>query len=327
MRAARAGAASVDRAVLTPCDLSGEAGVGGGGTNQDRLSAVSAERSLRLACEATGLSLDGAVLVRLGENAIYVLPSEGVAVRIARSAANLPKVEKELRVARWLADVGFPAVRVAEEITEQPLRVDGRVVSFWRAVAPWDATATIGDLALLLRRFHALPSPPIDLPAFDPFAAVPHRLRHAVVGSDDLRFLDSLHERLRKEYQRLEFSAPLGLIHGDAHRANTLVSDGTPILLDFEVVAIGPREWDLVPTALAVGRFELDEETYGSFVAAYGRDITKWTGYPVLRAIRELTMTTWLMQNVEEDPSVAAEFALRVASLREGDLGRVWHAF
>lgn len=205
--------------------------------------------------------------------------------------------------------------------------MDGRVVSFWHAVPANGSSPTVGDLAALLRRFHSLPSPPVDLPLFDPFAAVPARLRHAAVDGDDLRFLDSLHERLEEEYERLEFSAPIGLIHGDAHRGNVLIQDGKPLLLDFEVVAIGPREWDLVPTALAVDRFRLDEATYKSFAAIYGRDVREWAGYPVLRAIRELTMTTWLMQNVEEDPAVAAEFALRVASLREGDLGRVWHAF
>ena len=38
-------------------------------------------------------------------------------------------------------------------------------------------------------------------------------------------------------------------------------------------------------------------------------------------------MTTWIMQNVGESPEIAAEFALRVASLREGDRERAWHFF
>jgi hypothetical protein len=38
-------------------------------------------------------------------------------------------------------------------------------------------------------------------------------------------------------------------------------------------------------------------------------------------------MTTWLMQNVGEDPAIAAEFALRVDSIREGDLSRAWTPF
>lgn len=38
-------------------------------------------------------------------------------------------------------------------------------------------------------------------------------------------------------------------------------------------------------------------------------------------------MTTWIMQNVAEDPAIAAEFALQVESLREGDFGRAWTPF
>jgi hypothetical protein len=82
-----------------------------------------------------------------------------------------------------------------------------------------------------------------------------------------------------------------------------------------------------MPTAIAYERFGLAEERYREFVDVYGFDVRTWASYPVLRAIRELTMTTWLMQNVGEDPAIAAEFALRVDSIREGDLGRAWTPF
>ena len=52
-----------------------------------------------------------------------------------------------------------------------------------------------------------------------------------------------------------------------------------------------------------------------------------WPGYPVLREIRQLGMTTWIMQNVGESAAAAAEFALRVASLRERDFERAWNFF
>ena len=42
------------------------------------------------------------------------------------------------------------------------------------------------------------------------------------------------------------------------------------------------------------------EEQYQEFAAVYGFDVRTWAGYPVLREIRELTMTTWIMQNVGE---------------------------
>jgi hypothetical protein len=55
-----------------------------------------------------------------------------------------------------------------------------------------DALPAVEDLAGLLRQFHSLPAPPFELPAFDPFAAVPARLRHAAVDDNDLRPLDGV---------------------------------------------------------------------------------------------------------------------------------------
>jgi hypothetical protein len=37
------------------------------------------------------------------------------------------------------------------------------------------------------------------------------------------------------------------------------------------------------------------ETEYGQFAEAYGYDVTTWAdGFPVLRAIHEIKMTTWL---------------------------------
>jgi hypothetical protein len=99
------------------------------------------------------------------------------------------------------------------------------------------------------------------------------------------------------------------------------------VLIDFEAAAVGPREWDLLPTSIAVQRYGLPEARYQEFAAAYGFDVRTWDGYPVLRGIREVTMTTWIMQNVLESEAIADEFALRVACLRERDSERSWHFF
>jgi hypothetical protein len=99
---------------------------------------------LAKACTLAGFSIDGAELLRLGENAIYRLASAPVVVRIARSADRLARVQKELCVARWLAAADIPAVRV-QEVFEQPLLVDGHPVSFWHAVTGGDPEPTQAD--------------------------------------------------------------------------------------------------------------------------------------------------------------------------------------
>ena len=87
--------------------------------------------TLEEACAQAGLSSDGAELLRLGENAIYQLATDPVVVRIARSADRLPRVRRELCVARWLATSNVPAVRVCDDI-EQPIVVHEHPVTFWR---------------------------------------------------------------------------------------------------------------------------------------------------------------------------------------------------
>lgn len=282
---------------------------------------------LREACQRTAFSGEEAELLRLGENAIYRLSRAPVVVRIARSADRLARVRRELCVARWLAAGKVPAVRVVEEI-DQPLLVQEHPVTFWHCVSGGPPTPAQSDLAQLLASFHSLPDCPCDLPDFEPLKTAESRLLAAGnVKPDDRDFLRDRCADLKEQFRRLTFALPMGPIHGDAHTRNLLTDEGKVVLLDFEAAAYGPREWDLLPTAIAVKRYGLAEDCYRQFADAYGFDVRTWAGYPVLREIRELTMTTWIMQNIGESPAVAAEFTLRVASLRERDFERAWNFF
>ena len=283
--------------------------------------------TLEEACAQAGLSCDGAELLRLGENAIYQLAADPVVVRIARSADRLPRVRRELCVARWLATSNVPAVRVIDEI-DQPLLVHDRPVTFWHTVTGGNPVPNHVDLARLLAAFHRAPDCPCDLMNFDPLGPSHSRLAGAdSVTPDDRDFLQARCDELNEELQHLEFALPRGPIHGDAHTRNLLTDHGQVVLIDFESAAVGPREWDLMPTAIGVERYGRSERQYREFADTYGFDVRTWSGYPVLREVRELTMTTWIMQNIGESPAVAAEFALRVGSLRERDFARAWHLF
>lgn len=291
-----------------------------------RFSAETARATLERTCAELDVATTDAKLIRMGENAMFALPADKLVVRIARTVERRERVERELAVARWLADNEYPAVRVAEQF-EQPLAVDGRLVTFWQLIDE-SGKATFGDLAGLLRDMHALPAPAFTLPRFDPFTSVPGRLANP--GNADkaaVTFLTQLYEDVRVRYANLAFPSPFGVIHGDAHRGNVIPTADGPVLADFEVVAWGPREWDLTPTAMSVDRFGLPREAYESFADTYGRDVTEWPDFSVLRAVRELTMVTWLMQIIDESPERAREFYHRVASLREGKPHELWHQF
>src|SRR6266571_3871892 len=146
-------------------------------------------------------------------------------------------------------------------------------------------------------------------------------------GAELLRLGENAIFQLASAPVVVRFARSQGPIHGDAHTRNLLTDHGQVVLLDFESAAIGPREWDLLPTAIARERYGLAEKQYQEFATAYGFDVRSWPGYPVLREIRQLTMTTWIMQNIGESPAAAAEFALRVASLKERDFERAWNFF
>lgn len=278
------------------------------------------------ACESVGLSVDGAKLIRFGQNAIFRLAGP-VVVRVGRGPDRMPVIRRELCVARWLASRAVP-VAVPYDGVAHPLDVNGYPVSFWHAVDSEEPRPNAEDLARLLSQFHQAGESPCGLPPLDALAEIEPRLRAAYnIPDEDREFLRQSAEDLRRRYQRLRFDLAPGPLHGDAHTGNLLGRHGGAVLIDLEAAAIGPREWDLTPVAVAHLRLGLPTEEYRAFVAAYGFDVTEWSGFEVLRRIRELGMLTWLMQNVDEGQHVADEFALRVKSIRNGDDAREWHAF
>jgi hypothetical protein len=91
------------------------------------LTRETARAALTNACATVGLDADNATLMRMGENAMYRLQQDVIA-RIGRSEA---ASRKEVRVAGWLADSDFPAVRLADGIPDpispnEPFRVTVR---------------------------------------------------------------------------------------------------------------------------------------------------------------------------------------------------------
>jgi hypothetical protein len=293
-------------------------------------SAAGTRRTLDAACAAAGLDAGGAELMRLGENAIFRLRSVPLVARIARTVDYLPDVETEVAAARWLESAGFPAVRLAGPAV-QPVVADGRVVTFWELVSEGAEYGTAGELAVLLRRLHGLEPPAsLVLPELRPFARVDGRIAGADLAGDDREFLWGRLAELRAAYAGLEFVLPAGPVHGDANVGNVIrrASDGVAVLIDLDGFASGPREWDLMLTAMYFERFGWHtEREYAEFVAGYGFDVLGWPGYPVLRSVRELLMVAWLAQNTREDPRIAAEAAKRIGDLRAGDGRRDWAPF
>ncbi|GAA0902030.1 aminoglycoside phosphotransferase family protein [Streptomyces thermoalcalitolerans] len=289
-------------------------------------TSAGAARVMSAACRVAGLDDRDAELIRLGENALFRLASVPVVVRVARGEEYLPKARTEVEVSRWLAAEGFPAARVIDDL-EQPLLVEGHPVTFWHLIVEGDRKATYGELGSVLRDLHSMTLPAgLELPSFDPFDKQELRISRAAIPGDDRVFLRKRWRELRDQFGELRFETPKGPVHGDAHVQNLMVNDRDEvILIDFEAFCFDHPEWDLMVTAVehhSLG-WQTDEQ-YADFVRAYGRDLYDWYGYDTLRRLQEFSMTTWLMQNVQEDQETADEYRRRIAALRDDDAPRDW---
>jgi aminoglycoside phosphotransferase (APT) family kinase protein len=293
------------------------------------LDRASADFALRAACTAAGLDATDAALIRIGDHALYRLAERRVVVRVGRDGRRLNEAQREVAVARWLAESGVPAIRVLD--VTQPIVVNGRVATLWEEANDEPRYGTPAELAVLLRQLHALTPPSsLDLLPSEPFARAVRRIEHVGGLSDEDRtFLRGRCRQLAEAFVGLSFELVPGVIHGDASVGNVIRDrSGRPMFADLDGFAFGPREWDLVLTALYFERFgwHTDEE-YAAFAETYGYDVMTSPAYSVLRDTREFLMVTWLSQNADSDPNVAAELAKRIEDLRTGGSRRDWQPF
>ncbi|MFI0743267.1 phosphotransferase enzyme family protein [Streptomyces sp. NPDC021100] len=285
--------------------------------------AVCSRRLLEIACHQAGIPSAGAEPIRIAGNAIWRLPGRIVA-RIGRPDCEAV-ADKELAVARWLADSGVRTVRPA--VMDKPVLVEGRPVTFWEELPP-HRPGTAGDVARLLKQMHRLTPPSsLHLPPLAPLA----KTRHQITGSDilspgDRSWLKNRADQLAEEFDRLPPGLPACALHGDAWDGNVAVdADGTAYLLDLENVCYGPPEWDLVSTAVKhLTTATVTAAEYDAFRRAYGVDVTLWSGYPVLAGIRELRMVSFALQIADEHAHARAEAQHRVDCLRGRKGLRPW---
>jgi Ser/Thr protein kinase RdoA (MazF antagonist) len=284
---------------------------------------------LERACAAAGLDAGGARLLRVGSNSVYRLKAPVIA-RISRLGADAGHVRRTVAVARWLESVGYPSVRLVD--VEQPVVIDGQVVTFWEAVSEdGDQYASVAEVAEVLLRLHQLTAPAdLHLPELAPFVNAPKRIEaNTWLTPDDRAFLITMLAQMRAAYAGLEFVLPSGVIHGDASIGNVLRdTQGNPVVIDLDGFAIGPREWDLALTAIYYDSFGWHtREEYQDFVRDYGYDIMTWPGYPIMQAVRGFLMVTWVIQKAPESAQAAAEAAKRIAALRTGASRKDWQPY
>ncbi|MEW5352617.1 MULTISPECIES: phosphotransferase enzyme family protein [unclassified Streptomyces] len=281
-------------------------------------------RGVLAAANVVAGAADGARLLALGENAVFA--AGDLVVKVGRDAELLDRARRELRIARWLAEAGVPAVRAAEG---EALLVEGHPVTVWHRLPDPVRPAGPRDLAELLRVVHALPAPGFALPPRELLGGVERWLRLAgdAIDPADAAYLRERRDGFAAAAAALVPHLPPGPIHGDALPRNVHIGPDGPVLVDLETFSADLREHDLVVMALSRDRYGLPAEAYDAFTAAYGWDVREWAGCSVLRGARETASCAWVAQHAPANPKALTEFERRVASLREGDESVRWYPF
>ncbi|MEU6641426.1 aminoglycoside phosphotransferase family protein [Saccharomonospora sp. NPDC046836] len=275
------------------------------------------DQVLHETCTRLGLDPRGAALLRFTNNAVYSLAADPVVVRIVGSRALRHRARKVVLVAKYFARHGVPAIRLVSGV-DQPLRIGEHVVTVWDKVPGTGGQATAAQLATLLRQVHAL-APPEGLERWAPLADVRARVSDAEeLGAADRRFLLGRCAEVEAALTELTFPLPSALLHGDAHPGNVIVGPDGPVLCDFDSACAGPPEWDLTPLAVGRERFGDPAHWYRRLAESYGFDVATWEGFPVLRAARELKLTTSVLPIMRSHPPVRWELRRRLDDLRAG---------
>ncbi|MEV4799221.1 aminoglycoside phosphotransferase family protein [Nonomuraea sp. NPDC049421] len=168
--------------------------------------------------------------------------------------------QTELDVTRWLAEQGTPVIPPSPLVPHAPVRRDGFSLTLWQYVEEdrgkeTDYAANAESVAGLHAALRDCPVPLEFLSAAEPefVAGALDRLagRPDLISAADLG-------RARREWQELEPlvrsraafeqrfpGIELRPVHGDAPAANIFPGAEGDLYADFELVTLGPVEWDM----------------------------------------------------------------------------------
>ncbi|MCY1141477.1 aminoglycoside phosphotransferase family protein [Actinoplanes sp. Pm04-4] len=265
-------------------------------------------------------------MIKFTNNAVFRLPASRVVARIAASSTMADRVNKVIRVARWLEHGDVPAVRLLSGA--QPLIIDGLKVTLWHEVRVGDQQLSGADLGAILQQWHTLAPPEAGLPRWTPIGEIQSRLDEPDgVSTDDVAYMRAECDRLEEALANLSYELPPGPIHGDAFMGNLIAGVAGPAICDFDSSCSGPREWDLVPVAVGKLRFDYPGDDYGALTGQYGFDVITWPGFSTLRRLREFKLVTSLVPVLASRPILRPEWQRRLNTYRNEDQDARWSTY
>lgn len=277
---------------------------------------------LAKACDRADLDPGGATLLRHQTNAVYLLATAPVVVKIARPDYSVEHVRRVVELTRWLTQMGVSTLPLLN--VEQPVIVDGCAVTYWPYLEQTRPIQT-ADMAAALRELHGLPASPVSVPPMDAVAAIRYSLSaERILTPDEHRVLADRCDDLANQLDAVRYQSPAKVLHGDPHHSNTLWDGDRAVLCDWDSAAFGNPEWDLITIEVHSRRFNHGQDSYQRFCEIYGRDIRDWDGYTVLRDLRELRMITTNARKSPASSPAVGEVRKRVAQLTRNESLAVW---
>ncbi|MGW1976550.1 phosphotransferase family protein [Streptomyces sp. NPDC001889] len=287
----------------------------------------SAELTALIAAARTELGLDGQTPHLLRGHTNAVIHMGPVVLKIARKGTTAAAVERTVALVRWLQEHDFPTVPLHTH-AQQPLRLaDGALATVWTYYPQPPEPVTAADLAAPLAALHRLPAPPVPVRRLDNLRAIRRSLTAIrALDNDDLAFLTDRADRLEHDLRTVEYILEPGILQGDPQHRNALhdPSGDRTVLCDWDTIACGQPEWDLVTVAIHCHRFGYSPGHWTDFATAYGLDIRTWPGYRVLRDIRELRMITTNARKATHTPGSLSEVQRRIKGLRDEEDSLLW---
>jgi hypothetical protein len=271
-----------------------------------------------------GIDAGDARILHMANNAVFALPHAGLVFRITRSNSLHDRIRKGARLGRWFAEIDAPTIRLAS-YPDQPMTHEDLLATIWDYIPPSPSAPDADDLGRVLREFHSLPSPTIDLPRWDPVGTARKRIADAeALDPTDRKTLLDWCDHLEPEVNALVAASQGTLVHGDAHAGNLLRQpDGRVVLCDFDSTCLGPSGVDLAAVAAAEIWFGSSGE-HERLAASYGHDVTTDPSWATLRQARELTFVVGGVPLMASTPGVAEEFRLRLDSVMAQDTNVSW---
>ena len=288
---------------------------------------------------AADLKLSDIQLIRQSMNAVYkVTTSRGP--NIMRVSRPTDTTSPAIVFANYLRRNGF---EVPAPISQVPFRHDEIEITLWEFIEPHSEQfvnwSTIGSFVQRLHdinpeevaKFYPLPKA-ASFPWWN-FDLLLSELG-PTLNSNDCDILLERWERLRpyfKTAQDIEVE-PVGdrpvLCHGDIHPGNVIVSrtTGQPILLDWDLLSVAPREWDHAALLTWATRWGGQASTYADFALGYGSDFSSNDLAQALAELRLLSATLMRWRASLSTPSARVEAENRMKWWRQDPAAPMWQA-